>query len=317
IGIVASRIEERFGKPCFIASETNGEIRGSARAFGDFSVFGALTYAAETLEKFGGHVGAGGFTIKQGRKEDFHALLEKYALENHRTMPLFTLRADAVLSPDMLRTDTVNELSILEPYGCENEKPEFFLGNVRINEIIPLSEGKHSKLIVETGRCKVEALAFFRSPDELMVKKGDMCDMMVTVGINDFNGSRSVNLFIDDIRPHRFEQSKYFAANSVFESFMRGEELPPNYYRNMMPTRDETAVIYKCIPDSGIASDSLYMKFCPALNYCKFSVAVEALRQLGLVTVSFSDSVIRRVKNAAKTDLSSAPVLIALGKKLN
>ena len=52
-------VMEQFGKPCFIASESNGEIRGSARSFGDFSVFGALSYAAEALDKFGGHPGAG------------------------------------------------------------------------------------------------------------------------------------------------------------------------------------------------------------------------------------------------------------------
>lgn len=317
IGIVASRIEERFGKPCFIASENDGEIRGSARAFGEFSVFGALTYASEALEKFGGHLGAGGFTIKHGMKEDFHALLEKYALENHKSMPLFTIHADAVLPPEMIKTDTVNGLRVLEPYGFENEKPKFLIINARVNEIIPLSENKHSKLRIETGGCRVDALAFFKSPHELMVRKGDICDMIVTLGINDFNGNKSVSLFIEDVRPHKFEQNKYFSADNAFESFMRGEELPENYYRSMLPTRDETAGIYKCIPDSGIVSDLLYMKFCPALNYCKFSVAVEALRQLGIVTVSFSDSVIKRVRTSGKSDLSSAPVLVALREKIN
>ena len=67
IGIVASRIMEHFGKPVFIASESNGEIRGSARSFGDFSIFSALNSAAEVLEKFGGHPSAGGFTIKWAR----------------------------------------------------------------------------------------------------------------------------------------------------------------------------------------------------------------------------------------------------------
>lgn len=317
IGIVASRIEERFGKPCFIASENDGEIRGSARAFGEFSVFGALTYAAESLEKFGGHVGAGGFTIKQGMKEDFHALIEKYAFENHKSMPLFTVQADAVLSPDMLKVDTVNELGILEPYGCENEKPRFLITNARIIEIISLSEGKHTKLRIETGNCRVDALAFFRTPDNLMVRQGELCDMIVTLGINDFNGNRSVSLFVDDIRPNRLVQSKYFAADRAFEAFMRGEELPANYYRSMLPTRDEIAMIYKCIADSGVPSDSLYIRFCPALNYCKFQVAVEALRQLGLVTVSFSDSVIKRTEFTGRTDINSAPILISLGEKLN
>ena len=76
IGIVASRISEKFGKPCFLASDTDGEIRGSARSFGSFSVFGALTACSDVLEKFGGHVGAGGFTIKSGKADEFGQLLE-------------------------------------------------------------------------------------------------------------------------------------------------------------------------------------------------------------------------------------------------
>ncbi|MDE6677417.1 MAG: hypothetical protein K2K02_00090, partial [Ruminococcus sp.] len=61
----------------------------------------------------------------------------------------------------------------------------------------------------------------------------------------------------------------------------------------------------------------LYMKYCPLLNYCKFSVAVEALRQLGLVNVSFSDMIIKRVKISGKADLNSAPILISLKEKIN
>ncbi|MCM1506291.1 MAG: single-stranded-DNA-specific exonuclease RecJ [Ruminococcus flavefaciens] len=317
IGIVASRIQERFGKPCFIASENDGEIRGSARAFGDFSVFSALTYASETLEKFGGHMGAGGFTIKEGMKDDFHALIEKYALENHKYMPLLTIKADAILSPEMISVESIDNLKILEPYGCENEKPRFLICNARVNEIISLSDGKHSKLRIETGGLRVEALAFFMSPSSLMVKSGDICDMIVTLGINEYNGNKNVNLFIEDIRPKRFEQSKYFSAKNAFEMFMRGEELPANYYRSMLPTRDDTVKIYKNILEAGISSDQLYMKFCPEINYCKFSVAVEALRQLGLVTVSSETSVIKRVKTDKKSDLDSAPVFISLRKKLN
>ncbi len=321
IGIVASRIEERFGKPCFIASENDGEIRGSARAFGGFSVFGALTYASETLEKFGGHLGAGGFTIKQGMKEEFHALLEKYALENHKSMPLFTVKTDAVLSPNMISIDTVNELAMLAPYGYENEIPKFLIENALVNEIVSLSDGKHSKLCIETGGCKMEAMAFFKTPEELMVKKGDTCKMIVTLGINDFRGNKNVSLIINDVRPQKFEQEKYFNAQNAFEAFLRGEELPPQYYKRMIPTRDETVWIYKCITDKGISSDALYMKlymkYCPLLNYCKFSVAVEALRQLGLVTVSFSDMIIKRVKISGKADLNSAPILISLKEKIN
>lgn len=317
IGIVASRIEERFGKPCFIASENDGETRGSARAFGEFSVFGALTYASDALEKFGGHTGAGGFTIKQGMKEKFHDLLEKYALENHRSMPLLTVQANAVIPPELINIQNIQNLKLLEPYGCENEKPCFIIENAHINEIIPLSDGKHSKLRIETGKYRFDTLAFFVSPHSLMVRAGDTCDMVVTLGTNEFNGNTNINIFIEDVRPHYFEQNKYFSAQNAFESFMRGEELPENYYRNMLPSRDDTVRIYRNISDTGISFEKLYMKFCPALNYCKFCVAVEALRQLGIVTVSFADYTVKKTVTDKKSDLDSAPVLVALREKIN
>lgn len=249
--------------------------------------------------------------------EDFHALLEKYALENHKTMPAFTIQADSMLPPNMINIRTVDELSILEPCGCGNETPKFLMRNAMVAKVIPLSDGKHTKLRIDTGNGTVDALAFFRSPKELMVKAGETCDMIVTLEINEYMGNRSVNLFIEDVRPHKFEQNRYFNGQNVFEAFTRGEELPADYYRNMLPTRDETAEIYKHIPDSGISSDSLYMKFCPELNYCKFSVAVESLRQLRIVTVSSSDGNIKRVPTTERFDLNSAPILISLREKIN
>ncbi|MDE5861951.1 MAG: single-stranded-DNA-specific exonuclease RecJ [Ruminococcus sp.] len=316
IGIVASRIEERFGKPCFIATESeDGEIRGSARAFGEFSVFDALTYASETLEKFGGHKSAGGFSIKSGRTEDFKNLLEEYALENHKKMPVFTLRANAVLNAGMINMKNLNELKLLEPYGEGNTRPYFIIENALINEVIPLSDGKYSKLRFELERRRFEAPAFSISADSLVVQSGDVCDMIVKLDKNEFNGNTSVGIFVQDIRPHGFNQSKYFAGREIFESFMRGEELPENYYSAMLPTRNEAVMIYKAISGAGIYSDKLFMKFCPQINYCKFLIIIEALRQLDIITVSSSDSVIKRTVTDKKSDFYSAPVISALMEK--
>ena len=315
IGIVASKITERFGKPCFIASETDGEIRGSARAFGKFSVFGALSYASEVLDKFGGHPAAGGFTIKSGCAEKFGSLLEKYALENHRIMPAAELKADSPISPQELTVENVEGLNVLEPFGTDNEKPLFFIENAQITDMIPLSDGAHTKLRIKLGYTHAEALVFRTAPHELNVSKGDICDMIVSLGINDYRGSRTVSMIVSDIRPHIFEQSRYFAALSSFEAFLRGEELPANYYPSMTPSRDDAVKIYKAIPEGGICSDSLYLKLNDRnINYCKFCVSVEALRQLGLITVSCSDSRIARAKVTQKADLSSAPVLVSLRK---
>lgn len=317
IGIVAARILEQFGKPCFIASESNGEIRGSARSFGEFSAFEALSYAQDSLEKFGGHPGAGGFTIKEGMSEEFGRLLEKFALENHKKMPVASLKADSPAAPSELTVENIRGLSLLEPFGCDNEKPLFYIGEARILDILPLSEGLHTKLKLKVGFANIEALMFRTSPSVLPVKTGDCCDMIVTLGINSFRGRDSVNVIISDIRPHTFEQSKYFAAQSSFEAFMRGEELPKNYYPSMYPSREEAARVYKAIPDGGANIDQLFIGLSgSSINYCKFRFALEAFHELGLVKLTLSDSRVMRVKVTEKKELDSAPVLEKLRSRL-
>ena len=317
IGIVASKILEKFGKPCFIASEENGEIRGSARSFGSFSIFEALTYAKDTLEKFGGHIGAGGFTIKTGMENDFRRLINEYALQNHRIMPVYEIVADVPVSPEELTIENVQALDILEPFGEGNEKPLFFIENAVVINMFPLSNGLHTELKIKFGNTFADALIFRRNMNELPVKKGDCCDIIANLSINEYNEQISISIIVEDIRPHGLMQNKYFSALNVFEAFTRGEELPEKYYSAMYPSRDVTADIYKHIPDEGIISDILYIRLNDdKLNYCRFCVATESMRQLGLVTVSSADSVIRRVKNAPRTDINSAPILISIRDKL-
>lgn len=317
IGIAASKIMEKFGKPVFIASEENGEIRGSARSFGTFSVFDALAYTSGILAKFGGHPAAGGFTIKNGMTENFRSLLYSYALENHKVMPFYKIKADTRIGAADLTVENVQGLNVLEPFGTDNEKPLFLIENAEIINIIPISNGVHSKLRIKTGYLRAEALMFRKSPNELNVKAGGFCDMIVHLDINHYMGNTSVSIYIDDIRPHGFRQSSYFSALNAFEMFMRNEKLPDNYYVSMLPSRDMAVKIYKNIPENGINSDILFFSLKDTdINYCRFRFAVEAMKQLGLVEVSSENSVIKRIKDAPRTDLNSAPVLAGLREKI-
>lgn len=315
IGIVASRIMEQFGKPCFIASESAGEIRGSARSFGDFSIFSALSYAAAALDKFGGHPSAGGFTIKNGKAGDFASLIERFAAQFHSSMPVMTVAADCLIAPQDITIANVKGLSVLEPFGTDNEKPLFLIKNAVVTGIYPLSDGLHSKLRLKLGGTVIDALLFRVPPRSVCVQTGAGCDLIVTLGINEFRGNTSVSVIIRDIRPADFQQSAYFAAMKAFETFLIGEQLPKNYYPSMLPSRDDAVKIYKNIPDDGVNSDTLYLRLKdPKLNYCKFSMAVEALRQLDLIKITSADSKITKVKTERKADLSSAPVLASLRK---
>lgn len=318
IGITASRIMEKFGKPCFIASEENGELRGSARSFGNFSVFEALTAASDVLEKFGGHPAAGGFTIRSGMFDEFRRIINKFAFENCKDMPLPELSADLTVTASDMTVENVNGLNVLEPFGTDNQKPLFLIENAEITDIIPLSGGAHSKLRIKLDGIVYEALMFRRQTLSLPVQRGDLCDMIATLGTNTFKNKTYVNIFISDIRKHAFEQDKYFAALGAFEAHMRGEELPANYYPVMLPSRETAAAIYKLIPEDGITADNLYFRIGSAkLNYCRFCASVEAMRQLGLIVMYSEDSIIQRVKVSQKADLNSAPVLVSIREKIH
>ena len=224
-----------------------------------------------------------------------------------------TVTADSKVIPQELTTDNIQGLDVLEPFGAENEKPLFYIENAIITDIQPLSGGLHTKLKLRLGGGNADALLFRTPPQSLTVGKNDHCDMIVTLGVNEFRGTASVSMIVRDLRPSGFEQSRYFAAQSAFESFMRGESLPEKYYPSMLPERSDVVKIYKGIPEGGIAMDTLYLRLRdPSINYCKFCMAAEALRQLGLIKLSSADSTIERVPASAKADLNSAPVLVSL-----
>lgn len=316
IGIVAARIMEQFGKPCFIASETDGEIRGSARSFGEFSVFDALTYSSAALSKFGGHPGAGGFTVYNGKAGKFNALLQQFALENFPSMPVQTLCADAPVTAADLTNENVDDLKKLHPFGMDNEQPLFYIENAEILEIRPMGNGSHSMLRFKLGTSELTAKMFRTGPEMLPVSTGDVCKMIVTLEMNEFRGNTSVNIIIRDIRSQTFQQESFFSAERSFEALTRSEKLPNiNFYRKMMPSRDEAAFIYKNIPNGGISPEKLFMRLhAPDINYAKFCCTIEAFRQLGLITVSSAGQSISKAAVKHKADLYSAPILAFIKK---
>ena len=316
IGIVASRLMETFGKPCFIMSDSNGEVRGSARSFDEFSIFKALQYSPECLVTFGGHKGAGGFTVKENMTDEFKHKLLEYALENHFVMPTAEYNADYSLTPRDITIENIKGLKLLEPFGAGNEAPLFYIHEAVIKKIIPLSKGVHTKLNLDFKGNNIDVLIFRTSPQELKANINDICDFIVSLDINVFNGRESASIIVRDYRPSNIEQSKAIAAFNAFESFCRNEELPPNYYVRMMPKYDEVKEIYLRIKECGTSVDSIYFSMKPkGLNYCRLLSAIEALAQLKLISVDYSCGKAVRLKVTHKTSLDKAPILIALKDK--
>jgi single-stranded-DNA-specific exonuclease len=151
IGIVASRLVERYGVPVFIGTnEDEHHIRGSARSIPEFNVFDALNYCHDLLGKYGGHRAAGGFSMPSENLEKFQQTLSEFAhkcLEVEHLKHLVKIDAEADLAA--INMSLYEQIDAIHPCGMENPDPIFWTSNVRVLEQQIVGKG-HLKFTVDT-----------------------------------------------------------------------------------------------------------------------------------------------------------------------
>jgi single-stranded-DNA-specific exonuclease len=313
IGIVAARMMEKFGKPAFIIAEDGENSVGSVRSFGDFSVYDCLDYCSEYLEKYGGHKGAGGFSLKTSEIVNFKNKAEEYAKKHFEKMPIYSVNLNCILESDDLTLSNVEDLARLEPYGEGNEKPVFLVLRASVVEIKPLSGGIHQNIVVKYGGKTISVLIFRCNTEDLPIKVGEEWDFAVTLDINEYQGRRSVSLIADDYRRSGINQAQYFSAFQSYEKYLRGEALPMAYYRNMTPSKQELTVIYKLIKSGVRSANGLFLRLIGYdVNYCKVRVAVDVFCELGLICYDVWADKIKVSENVGRVNLEDSVILAEL-----
>lgn len=207
IGIVASRLVERYGVPVFIGTyeeEDPSRVRGSARGIPEFNVFEALQFCGDVLDRYGGHRAAGGFSLKSENLEEFRSRLRLFAhgqLQPEYLKPLVSIDAKAHLSD--LTLDLYQQIDALHPCGIENPDPVFWTANVQIMEQKAIGRGQaHLKLtLVEDRGTGIE------QPIKAIAWRWGECyplpspiDIAYRLRLNEWNGEKSVELELVGVR---------------------------------------------------------------------------------------------------------------------
>ncbi len=315
IGIVAAKLLDRFGKPVFVMSEDGEEYRGSVRSVDGFSAHKALSECADILIRFGGHSGAGGFSLLKSDYEKFRDRLHEYARNEYPLMPLHTIKADKILDTKDLSVESVKSLDILEPFGEANKKPVFVLSGAVIEDVIPLSSGIHTKLKLRYGNISIFALMFGTKTEDFCLFRNDKADILAYPEISSYMNKSSVILRVCDIRKSGIQQTKYFSANEAYEKYMRGEGADPKLAARIVPTRDDLAVVYRSMKKDFVSEDYIYSDIQnESMNYCKFRLCLEIFRELGLVEINYINSNVRAVTAEKKVSLDSSVLLQELCK---
>lgn len=203
IGIAASRLVERYYRPSLVITVSDDGIgKGSCRSISGFNMYEALQSAKDLLLQFGGHTMAAGFSIKAENIEGLRQRLLAYAA-THMTaddyVPLVHL--DRELETDDVSLDMISELAALEPYGMGNSRPVFSLTDLTVEEIRPIGRDKQHVRLVVSGPHKTRLSGVAWSQPGLCdaVVEGDKIDVAFQLERNDFNGTSSPQLVVQDI----------------------------------------------------------------------------------------------------------------------
>ncbi len=204
-GIVASKIKEKFNRPTAIVTDSNEGLKGTSRSIKNINLHEFLKTNEDIFLKFGGHKGACGFSLEKEKlpilRERVSEKIEKLKEENQDIFAP-TKEVDVICLPEELTLDMAEELKELEPYGEGNEKPIMELKNVTFTGQTYLgSEEKHVKFYIKTKeKSVIECVKFFvEDKDKKNIFNGEKVDVWGTIGINQWNNRKTVQLIVNQI----------------------------------------------------------------------------------------------------------------------
>ena len=243
VGIVASRLTEKYSCPAFMVCLDQGMGKGSCRSWGGVNLFHLLTQCQDLLEGFGGHAMAAGFTVREENIPALERRLRQLVLEERAGEELPSLlEIDAAVLPQELTVEAVEALDALEPCGAGNPRPVLVLTGAHVISAAQVGRGRHLKLRLEGRGVPLDAIFFSVDGSELGLTPGCRVDVAFYPQINDFRGVRSVQLQVVDLR-HAMTRAQL--EQSIYEKYRRGEPLSPQEAQSLLPTRAEFVCLWR------------------------------------------------------------------------
>lgn len=318
VGILAARVLERFGKPCLLLSVKGDKVKGSGRSLKGFSLFDAIAACSDVLTTYGGHELAAGVGLSADNVDVFRERINAYAAEHFPQMPLPSLTLDCKLSPASVRTEILEILDMLEPFGAGNAVPLFGLYRMRLEEITPVGAGKHLRLTLSREGVRLTAMWFQTTAEQCPFVVGDTVHVACTLDRNEFRGAVSLSIIVKDIVFATLDQESLLRAATDLDAVSRGELPQGTTAEALCPTREQSAAVYRflkrCDGYCGRVDGLLRRISEPTLTPTLLRMTIEILRQAQLLSVAERGEKleISLLPAEGKADLTSTPLMRTL-----
>ena len=267
VGIVASRLSEKYSRPSFMIHLNGGVGKGSCRSWGGFNLFAALESCSDLLLGFGGHELAAGFTIDEANIPAFRERMNQYAAEYWvGKAPESVLEIDMELhQPGRVTLQEVEALSALEPYGSGNARPLFCLMGATLLRTQNVGQNRHLKLRLGKGSAQFDGIFFSTTSSACGCAEGDRVDAAFYLQVNEFRGNRAMQLQMVDIRPSLLASSREQESLALVRQCTGGGTVSARNARRMLPTREQYVTVWRAL-EHLVPEDGLHTAYLPLLR---------------------------------------------------
>lgn len=335
IGIVSSRITEKYGLPSILVSFRGSMIggeehdmddgKGSGRSVKGMNLVGALTACDELLVKYGGHELAAGLTVKRGCLPEFRQKINEYA-KGHLTEDIFRIHMEADCELDMrdLTMELAQEVMLLEPCGTSNATgnptPAFIMRNVTVKRVTHTRDGNHTILQLEQNGAFITGMYYGVGATELGFEAGDSVDLFFNVEINDYKNVCSVQIIVKDACLAKDFVDVINNEKRRYEEIRQGGDFLLS--EAVIPDRNDFARVYTMLRreyrnGNGVLDLKGMMRLVnnsseEPINYTKIKYILRILNELKICEVEELNNDIYSFSvafNAAKTNIEKSSIL--------
>ncbi len=240
LGIVASRLAERYHRPAFILCSREGVGKGSCRSYGGINLYEVLTQCSPALIGFGGHAQAAGFTAEEDKLEQLEAALVEAVdsiPETDATRGASAISVDLTVAISDLSLEEIQGLEGLEPCGAECSRPVFRIEGAEIRQATMVADGKHLKLRLWQQGAEIEGIYFHYKGEPIYI--GQMVNVACYPRINHFRGIDSPQIQVFHVQP------QVTAGEKLIEKLTKKEVFTPEEATSLLPVRATFVFVWK------------------------------------------------------------------------
>ena len=319
IGIVASRLVEKTGRPVIVVSvDEHGEGKGSGRSVQGFNLHECIASCEDILLRFGGHAMAAGLSVREEDLPELRRRLNEWAARECAVLFTPPLECDLSIHLDRITVESVRRLEQLAPYGAENPTPVFVLEKAVIDGIFSVSEGKHCRLRLRQGNASIYAVWFGMPPEQLPYTMGDVVDAAVNLSVYESLRGAQLSGRILELHPAGFGNAAA-EQTALVQALRRGTPLSAEQKARIAPERSDIITVYRELQARRWHAEDLQPLFAKLgeENTGKILVAITALEQVGLIAVRERSGAKfwELVPAEGKKNLADAPILKCLEER--